>query len=170
MPQHWVDVQREQFKRLGIIGDWDDPYLTMDFEAEATIVEELMKFAESGQLYRGAKPVMWSRSRRPRWPRPRSNMRTSSRPRSTSRSRSSKARSPNWSARRRSIWTTTPWTIPVNQAIAYGPEIDYVLVIPSWRGIRANGRKVLIASESLLDGLRFDRIPTACRATEARST
>ena len=60
MPQHWVDVQREQFKRLGIDGDWDNPYLTMDFEAEATIVAELLKFAESGQLYRGAKPVMWS--------------------------------------------------------------------------------------------------------------
>ncbi|WP_353204576.1 class I tRNA ligase family protein, partial [Sphingomonas sp.] len=58
--QHWVDVQREQLKRLGINGDWDHPYLTMDFAAEATIVTELMKFAESGQLYRGAKPVMWS--------------------------------------------------------------------------------------------------------------
>ena len=57
--QHWVDTQREQLKRLGIGGDWDKPYLTMDFEAEATIVSELLKFAESGQLYRGAKPVMW---------------------------------------------------------------------------------------------------------------
>ena len=53
-------MQREQFKRLGIGGDWDEPYLTMNFEAEATIVDELLKFAESGQLYRGAKPVMWS--------------------------------------------------------------------------------------------------------------
>ena len=58
--QHWVDVQREQLKRLGINGDWDHPYLTMDFAAEATIVTELMKFAGAGQLYRGAKPVMWS--------------------------------------------------------------------------------------------------------------
>ena len=58
--QHWVDVQREQFQRLGITGDWDNPYLTMDFQAEATIVSELFKFAESGQVYRGAKPVMWS--------------------------------------------------------------------------------------------------------------
>ena len=58
--QHWVDVQREQLKRLGIAADWDHPYLTMDFDAEGTIVAELMKFAESGQLYRGAKPVMWS--------------------------------------------------------------------------------------------------------------
>ena len=58
--QHWVDVQTEQFKRLGINGQWDKPYLTMNFSAEGTIVAELMKFAESGQLYRGAKPVMWS--------------------------------------------------------------------------------------------------------------
>jgi isoleucyl-tRNA synthetase len=58
--EKWVEVQREQFKRLGVMGEWDDPYLTMKYEAEAKIVEELLKFAESGQLYRGAKPVMWS--------------------------------------------------------------------------------------------------------------
>ena len=58
--QHWVTVQTEQFQRLGIGGQWDKPYLTMNYEAEGTIVSELMKFAESGQLYRGAKPVMWS--------------------------------------------------------------------------------------------------------------
>src|SRR3546814_8632958 len=57
---HWVNVQRKQLKRLGVNGDWDNPYLTMDFQAEATIVSELLKFAETGQLYRGAKPVMWS--------------------------------------------------------------------------------------------------------------
>ena len=58
--QKWVDIQRPQFERLGVMGDWADPYLTMKFEAEAAIVGELLKFAESGQLYRGAKPVMWS--------------------------------------------------------------------------------------------------------------
>ena len=56
----WVGVQRDQFQRLGVMGDWADPYLTMNYDAEATIVGELLKFAESGQLYRGAKPVMWS--------------------------------------------------------------------------------------------------------------
>ncbi|MDB5737678.1 MAG: isoleucine-tRNA ligase, partial [Sphingomonas bacterium] len=58
--QKWVDIQREQFKRLGVMGDWADPYLTMKYEAEAAIVGELLKFAETGQIYRGAKPVMWS--------------------------------------------------------------------------------------------------------------
>ena len=58
--EKWVDVQKGEFERLGMMGDWADPYLTMKYDAEATIVGELLKFAESGQLYRGAKPVMWS--------------------------------------------------------------------------------------------------------------
>ncbi len=56
----WIDVQREEFKRLGVEGEWDNPYTTMNFESEAVIARELMKFAETGQLYRGSKPVMWS--------------------------------------------------------------------------------------------------------------
>ena len=58
--QGWLDVQREEFKRLGIVGDWDHPYATMAFHAEATIAREIMKFAANGLLYRGSKPVMWS--------------------------------------------------------------------------------------------------------------
>ena len=58
--EHWIDVQREEFKRLGVEGDWDHPYTTMDYFAEAQIARELMKFAANGQLYRGSKPVMWS--------------------------------------------------------------------------------------------------------------
>ncbi len=58
--QKWLDVQREEFKRLGVEGDWDHPYTTMSFPAEAQIARELMKFAANGLLYRGSKPVMWS--------------------------------------------------------------------------------------------------------------
>ncbi|MEI5528415.1 class I tRNA ligase family protein, partial [Streptomyces brasiliscabiei] len=58
--QKWVDIQREEFKRLGVIGDWSHPYMTMTFPAEAQIARELMKFAANGTLYRGSKPVMWS--------------------------------------------------------------------------------------------------------------
>src|SRR3954463_16775291 len=58
--EHWLGVQREEFKRLGITGDWEHPYLTMAFPAEAQIAHEIMKFAATGQLYRGSKPVMWS--------------------------------------------------------------------------------------------------------------
>ena len=60
MPTHWLNVQREEFKRLGVIGDWDHPYATMSYPAEAQIARELMKFAANGTLYRGSKPVMWS--------------------------------------------------------------------------------------------------------------
>ncbi|MCA0433683.1 MAG: isoleucine--tRNA ligase, partial [Proteobacteria bacterium] len=58
--QHWINVQREEFKRLGVEGNWDNPYTTMAFRSEAIIARELMKFADTGQLYRGSKPVMWS--------------------------------------------------------------------------------------------------------------
>src|SRR5919106_1383651 len=57
---HWIDVQREEFQRLGVLGDWQHRYATMDFPSEAQIARELMKFAMTGQLYRGSKPVMWS--------------------------------------------------------------------------------------------------------------
>ena len=56
----WLAVQREEFRRLGVVGDWDNPYSTMSFRAEAAISREIMKFAENGLLYRGSKPVMWS--------------------------------------------------------------------------------------------------------------
>ena len=56
----WIDIQREEFIRLGIIGDWENPYTTMSFDAESTIVKEFFKFVENGSLYRGSKPVMWS--------------------------------------------------------------------------------------------------------------
>ena len=58
--EHWLNVQREEFKRLGVEGDWAHPYSTMDFAAEAQIAREIMKFAQNGTLYRGSKPVMWS--------------------------------------------------------------------------------------------------------------
>src|SRR6266851_5526435 len=57
---HWIDVQREEFKRLGVIGDWEHPYTTMSFDAEAQIAREIGKFLMNGSLYRGTKPVMWS--------------------------------------------------------------------------------------------------------------
>src|SRR6056297_1905288 len=56
----WIDIQRDEFKRLGITGNWADPYLTMDFHAERVIAEEFQKFLMNGTLYQGSKPVMWS--------------------------------------------------------------------------------------------------------------
>ena len=58
--EHWLSVQREEFKRLGVVGDWDHPYTTMSYPAEAQIAREIFKFVANGLLYRGSKPVMWS--------------------------------------------------------------------------------------------------------------
>jgi isoleucyl-tRNA synthetase len=138
--QHWVDTQREQLKRLGIGGDWDHPYLTMDFDAEATIVAELMKFAESGQLYRGAKPVMWSPVEKTALAEAEIEyeditstqidvaFRITEAPNSPA-----IAKVREWCEVDAVVWTTTPWTIPVNQALAFRRDIEYSIINLIWR-------------------------------------
>lgn len=126
--QHWVDTQREQLKRLGINGDWDNPYLTMDFAAEATIVQELMKFAESGQLYRGAKPVMWSPVEKTALAEAEVEYQdVTSTQIDVAFEIVDAPNAPELVGAYAVIWTTTPWTIPVNQALAYGPDVDYAM-------------------------------------------
>ncbi|MEY3703466.1 MAG: isoleucine-tRNA ligase [Pseudomonadota bacterium] len=127
--RQWVDRQREQLKRLGINGDWDNPYLTMDFDAEATIVGELLKFAESGQLYRGAKPVMWSPVEKTALAEAEIEYEDIT---STQIDVGFKIidapNAPDLVGAYAVIWTTTPWTIPVNQALAYGADVTYYLL------------------------------------------
>ena len=125
--QHWVDTQREQLKRLGIGGDWDKPYLTMDPAAEGTIVAELMKFAESGQLYRGAKPVMWSPVEKTALAEAEIEYEDVTSTQIDVAFEIVESPIEALKGAYAVIWTTTPWTIPVNQAIAYGPEVEYVL-------------------------------------------
>jgi isoleucyl-tRNA synthetase len=125
----WVDVQREQFKRLGVMGDWDDPYLTMDFEAEATIAGELLKFAEEGQLYRGAKPVMWSPVEKTALAEAEVEYEDITSTQIDVAFEIVEApNAPELVGAHALIWTTTPWTIPVNQALAYGLDVEYTLV------------------------------------------
>lgn len=126
--QHWVDTQREQLKRLGIGGQWDKPYLTMNYEAEGTIVAELMKFAESGQLYRGAKPVMWSPVEKTALAEAEIEYEDITSTQIDVAFEIVESPIPELVGAYALIWTTTPWTIPVNQAIAYGPDVEYVLV------------------------------------------
>jgi isoleucyl-tRNA synthetase len=126
--QHWVDTQREQLKRLGINGDWDNPYLTMDFDAEATIVQELMKFATSGQLYRGAKPVMWSPVEKTALAEAEVEYEDIVSTQIDVAFEIVESPIPELVGAYAVIWTTTPWTIPVNQALAYGPEVAYCQV------------------------------------------
>lgn len=141
--QKWVDTQRAQLKRLGVNGDWDNPYLTMDFQAEATIVGELLKFAESGQLYRGAKPVMWSPVEKTALAEAEVEYEDIVSTQIDVSFEITQAPDADLVGAHVVIWTTTPWTIPVNQAVAYGAHIDYHL-------IEVDGRRYLVA-ESLVD-------------------
>jgi len=140
--QHWVDTQREQLKRLGIGGDWDHPYLTMDYEAEATIVRELLKFAANDMLYRGAKPVMWSPVEKTALAEAEVEYEDIVSTQIDVAFEIVESPIPELVGAYAVIWTTTPWTIPVNQALAYGPDVDYVAVkLTGWRGedLQAHG-------------------------------
>src|SRR5690606_12145812 len=121
------DTQREQLKRLGVGGDWDNPYLTMHFEAEATIVSELLKFAETGMLYRGAKPVMWSPVEKTALAEAEVEYEDIVSTQIDVAFEIVESPIPELVGAHAVIWTTTPWTIPVNQALAYGPDVEYVL-------------------------------------------
>jgi isoleucyl-tRNA synthetase len=123
----WVDVQREEFKRLGIEGKWDDPYLTMNFHAEAVIADEFMKFLMNGTLYQGSKPVMWS-------PVEKTALAEAEIEYHDHKSHTiwvpfsiTSGASDDLAKARAVIWTTTPWTIPSNKAICYNPKISYGL-------------------------------------------
>ncbi len=136
---HWLNVQREEFKRLGVVGDWANPYQTMTFHAEAQIAEEILKFAESGQLYRGSKPVMWSVVEKTALAEAeveyhdyQSDMIWAAFPVRQVGAIGEDARdvAVKLSLLRHSsvvIWTTTPWTIPGNRAISYSSRIAYGL-------------------------------------------
>jgi isoleucyl-tRNA synthetase len=144
--QHWVDVQRQQLKRLGISADWDKPYLTMAKGAEATIVSELFKFAESGQLYRGAKPVMWSPVEKTALAEAEIEYEDIVSTQIDVAFEIVESPIAELVGVHAVVWTTTPWTIPVNQAIAYNPEVEYAVVL-------GQSGKWLVA-EALLDAFR----------------
>jgi isoleucyl-tRNA synthetase len=124
--EKWVAVQKGEFERLGVMGDWTDPYLTMKYEAEAAIVGELLKFAESGQLYRGAKPVMWSPVEKTALAEAEVEYEDIVSTQIDVAFEIVEApNAPELVGAHAVIWTTTPWTIPVNQALSYGPDIEY---------------------------------------------
>jgi isoleucyl-tRNA synthetase len=123
---HWLGVQREEFKRLGVVGDWDHPYSTMAYPAEAAIVRELMKFAANGTLYRGSKPVMWSVVEKTALAEAEIEYEdyTSDQvwvkfPVDTT--------AGDLAGASVVIWTTTPWTLPGNRAISFSSRVAYGL-------------------------------------------
>ena len=146
---HWVEVQKAQFQRLGVIGDWDNPYLTMSFDAEAQIVREIGKFLVNGGLYKGAKPVLWSvveqtalAEAEVEYHDHRSN---------TVWVRFPIVQSPSMPALEGAaavIWTTTPWTLPGNRAIAYSAELEYAVVRVDEAGDKSRatpGERIVVA-------------------------
>jgi isoleucyl-tRNA synthetase len=126
--EHWIGVQREEFKRLGVEGDWDNPYLTMAPTAEAQIVREIGKFLMNGGLYHGAKPVMWSVVEQTALADAEVEYHDHTSTTAWVRFPVATSSSPALAGASVLIWTTTPWTLPGNRAIAYGPELDYVLL------------------------------------------
>ncbi|MBN9563099.1 MAG: isoleucine--tRNA ligase [Alphaproteobacteria bacterium] len=126
--EHWLGVQRSEFRRLGVEGDWANRYATMDFPSEAAIAGEIGKFLLNGALYRGLRPVMWSPVEKTALAE--AEIEYHDHTSTTIWVRFPVVRSPRAELIGASvvIWTTTPWTIPGNRAVAAGEEFDYALV------------------------------------------
>jgi len=152
--EKWIEVHKSQFKRLGVVGDWENYYSTMSFDAEAQIVRELGKFLKEGSLYRGFKPVLWSTVEKTaladaevEYQDHKSDTIYTSFSVKTSKIK-------ELEESEIIIWTTTPWTIPANKALAYNEALDYVLLELGDDGVYKN-RKILIA-EALLESVIKD--------------
>ena len=121
----WVDIQREEFKRLGVTGNWADPYLTMNFHAERVIAEEFQKFLMTGTLYQGSKPVMWSPVEETALAE--AEVEYHDKNSFTIWVKFAVATEGDLKDAKVVIWTTTPWTIPSNKAVVYGADYSYGL-------------------------------------------
>ncbi|MBL8895919.1 MAG: isoleucine--tRNA ligase [Rhizobiales bacterium] len=170
---HWMKVQRDEFERLGVIGDWDGRYATMDFPSEARIVRELMKFASSGQLYRGSKPVMWSVVEKTALAE--AEIEYQDYTSDTIYVKFPVVRGPDdLIGSSIVIWTTTPWTIPGNRAISYSSsrDLEYglfeVTQAPDGNWTRVGDRLIVevdllttMSEQARIEGYRLVRIVSA---------
>jgi isoleucyl-tRNA synthetase len=163
--QYWVDVQSEEFQRLGVIGDWEKPYLTMRLESEAIIASEIHRFAMNGGLYRGVKTVMWS-------PVEQTSLAEAEIEYKEHKSVTVWVRFPVKETQCADlvgvdcvIWTTTPWTLPSNRAMAVNKDLDYQVIeiegTTSESSVKV-GDKLLIA-EKLVDDVMNRLPPTVFR-------
>ncbi|CAD0184830.1 Isoleucine--tRNA ligase [Ruegeria sp. THAF57] len=121
----WIDIQRDEFKRLGITGNWADPYITMDYHAEAVIADEFMKFLMNGTLYQGSKPVMWSPIEKTALAE--AEVEYHDKESFTIWVKFKVVNAGDLDDAFVVIWTTTPWTMPSNKAVVYGKDISYGL-------------------------------------------
>ncbi|MFG1187027.1 isoleucine--tRNA ligase [Xanthobacter aminoxidans] len=149
--EHWLNEQRTEFKRLGVEGDWDHPYTTMAFMAEAQIAREIMKFAENGLLYRGSKPVMWSVVEKTALAE--AEVEYQDFTSDTVWVKFPVVSEGDLKGATVVIWTTTPWTMPGNRAVTYAPKIAYgvyeVTDAPADNWAKAGDR--LILADKLAD-------------------
>lgn len=152
--RHWLDIQTGEFERMGILGDWKDPYLTMNKRSEALIAQEIHKFLLKGALYRGSKPVMWSIPEKTALAEAEIEYQDITSDtvwvkfpvKSVGKSGGAEALADMAAV----IWTTTPWTLPANRAVAYGDDIDYVgieVVTLGDDSLATVGDKLIIAKD-----------------------
>jgi isoleucyl-tRNA synthetase len=160
---NWLNIQMEEFQRLGVQAEWRNRYATMDFSSEAAIVEEIGRFLLNGKLYRGLRPVMWSPVEKTALAE--AEIEYHDHTSTTILVAFPVVRDPTPAHALADvsvvIWTTTPWTIPGNRALAYGPEITYVVLRVDETGEGAllePGARVLVA-EVLVESLLR---PSAC--------
>ncbi len=123
----WVDIQRNEFKRLGVTGNWESPYLTMDFQAERVIAAEFQKFLMNGTLYQGSKPVMWSPIEKTALAEAEVEYHDKESFTVWVKFKVVGTGDATLDSAKVVIWTTTPWTIPSNKAVVYGADISYGL-------------------------------------------
>ena len=157
----WIEVQKEEFKRLGITGDWDNPYTTMSNEAEAHIVRELGKFITNGGLYKGSKPVLWSVVEKTALADAEVEYDDHTSTMVWVKFPVKVASVEPLEGHDIIIWTTTPWTLPGNRAIAYGKDIDYTVVEVSEvadGALATVGDRFAVAEALLTDTLQSARI------------
>ncbi len=146
--EKWIDIHKDQFKRLGVVGDWDNYYSTMSFDAEAQIVRELGKFLKEGSLYRGYKPVLWSTVEKTALADAEVEYMDHTSDTVYVSFPVKKSKIKNLSDAEAVIWTTTPWTIPANKALAYNKSLNYVVVQVNEKSDFKN-RKIIVAKDLL---------------------
>ncbi len=147
----WIEVHKRQFKRLGVVGDWENYYSTMSFDAEAQIVRELGKFLKEGSLYRGYKPVLWSTVEKTALADAEVEYMDHKSDTIYAAFKIKKSENEKLLNSDIIIWTTTPWTIPANRALAYNKNLKYTLI-----KIQDNSDfkdKKIIVAEALLKSL-----------------
>ena len=152
--QKWIEVHKTQFKRLGVVGDWDNHYATMSFDAEAQIVRELGKFLKEGSLYRGFKPVLWSTVEKTALADAEVEYQDHKSDTIYVAFPITKTNLKELEGAEVAIWTTTPWTIPANKALAYNEALDYLLIQLNDDG-NFKDKKIIVA-EALLTSVIKD--------------